>query len=65
MYPYEADKYGDQIEELKGLFEMQQREIEALKQAAPTKGEEWMNVEQQQPERQSHSSISEGERIQD
>ena len=41
--PYnEADKYGDQIEELKGLFEMQQREIEVLKQAATTKGEDWI-----------------------
>jgi len=31
MNPYEAEKYGDQIEELKGMFEMQQREIEAMK----------------------------------
>jgi len=43
--PYEADKYGDQIEELKGLFEMQQREIEALKQTAQAKGEEWTPVQ--------------------
>ena len=56
MNPYEAEKYGDQIEELKGMFEMQQREIEAMK-------DQQQRLTQVRASKQS--SISDGERIQD